>query len=49
LADRSYGENLRHFFARHSDAQLREFLAGYLGDAVARDLASGVVPHGLEG
>jgi sulfite reductase (ferredoxin) len=38
------GENLRHFFARHSDAQLREFLAGETVAAVARDLPQ---PHGL--
>jgi sulfite reductase (ferredoxin) len=34
------GENLRRFFARHSDAQLREFLAGEVLPAVARDLPS---------
>ena len=28
LAQREPGENLRRFFARHSDTQLREFLAG---------------------
>jgi sulfite reductase (ferredoxin) len=49
LADRATGENLRQFFARHSDIQLREFLAGELVEAVARDLPSGRVPHGLEG
>jgi sulfite reductase (ferredoxin) len=37
-ADREPGENLRRFFARHSDTQLREFLAGEIVDAVARDL-----------
>ncbi len=37
-ADREPGENLRRFFARHSDTQLREFLAGELVPAVARDL-----------
>ena len=49
LAERKAGENLRQFFARHSDVQLREFLAGELVEAVARDLPSGRVPHGLEG
>ncbi len=34
------GENLRRFFARHSDAELREFLAGEDLPAVARDLPS---------
>ncbi len=38
LAGREPGENLRRFFARHSDAQLREFLAGGVVDAVPRDL-----------
>ena len=28
LAQREPGENLRRFFARHNDTQLREFLAG---------------------
>jgi len=38
LEERNAGENLRLFFARHSDAQLREFLAGENIPAVARDL-----------
>jgi sulfite reductase (ferredoxin) len=38
LAEREVGENLRQFFARHSDTELRELLAGELVDAVARDL-----------
>ena len=38
LAQREPGENLRRFFARHSDTQLREFLAGEVVAAVARDL-----------
>jgi len=37
-ADRNPGENLRRFFARHSDAELREFLAGESIPAVVRDL-----------
>ena len=37
-AQREPGENLRRFFARHSDMELREFLAGQVVDAVARDL-----------
>jgi len=45
LADREPGENLRQFFSRHSDSQLREFLAGEAVDAVARDLP--VVIQGL--
>jgi sulfite reductase (ferredoxin) len=38
LAQRESGENLRRFFVRHSDTELREFLAGESVAAVARDL-----------
>src|SRR5579864_8942396 len=38
LSQRENGENLRRFFARHSDTELREFLAGEATPAVARDL-----------
>jgi sulfite reductase (ferredoxin) len=38
LARRAAGENLRQFFARHTDAELREFLAGEALGAVPRDL-----------
>ncbi|HEX6804758.1 MAG TPA: nitrite/sulfite reductase [Terriglobales bacterium] len=38
LSEREPGENLRRFFARHSDTQLRELLAGEFVAAVARDL-----------
>jgi sulfite reductase (ferredoxin) len=38
LEQREPGENLRRFFARHSDTQLREFLAGEVVDPVMRDL-----------
>jgi len=40
LDERDPGENLRKFFARHSDAELRELLAGEFVGAVARDLPS---------
>jgi sulfite reductase (ferredoxin) len=49
LDDRSSGENLRQFFARHSDEQLRECLAGEWIGPVLRDPSPGRVPHGLEG
>jgi sulfite reductase (ferredoxin) len=49
LMDRRPGENLRRFFARHNDEELRRFLAGQLTEAVARDLPAAPVPHGLEG
>jgi len=38
LGQREPGENLRKFFARHSDTELREFLAGEVVQPVARDL-----------
>jgi sulfite reductase (ferredoxin) len=40
LVDRNAGENLRGFFSRHSDSELREFLAGESVPAVIRDLPS---------
>jgi len=49
LGDRSSNENLRQFFARHGDAELRAFLAGEVVEAVPRDLSPGRVPHGIEG
>jgi sulfite reductase (ferredoxin) len=49
LDDRNENESLRQFFARHSDVELREFLAGELMAAVARDVATANVPHGVEG
>ena len=42
-------ENLRRFFARHSESELREFLAGQIVPPEARDLPTGHVPHGIEG
>ena len=48
LAERGDGENLRHFFARHSDTELRQCLAGELVEMVARDLPAGLVPQGIE-
>jgi sulfite reductase (ferredoxin) len=49
LDDRYPNENMRQFFARHNDVELREFLAGELIAAVARDASPGRVPHGVEG
>jgi len=40
LEERNAAENLRHFFARYNDTQVREFLAGEFVPAVARDLPS---------
>jgi sulfite reductase (ferredoxin) len=49
LAERMAGENLRQFFARHSDAELRAMLAGEAVLAVLRDLPAEPAPHGVEG
>jgi sulfite reductase (ferredoxin) len=49
LLTRYSGENLREFFARHDDADLRTFLAGGHVAEVARDPSPGRVPHGVEG
>ena len=46
---RAPGENLRHFFARHTNEQLRVFLAGEYVASVERDIAVGRVPQGVEG
>jgi sulfite reductase (ferredoxin) len=48
LADQQPSENLRQFFSRHADTQLREFLAGESIAPVPRDLSSGRVPHEVE-
>ena len=49
LEERLPKENLRQFFARHSDTELREYLAGKFLAAVARDPSPGRVPHAVEG
>ncbi len=49
LATRFPGENLRQFFARYTDAELRAFLADAEVEAVARDPSPGRPPHGVEG
>lgn len=41
--EREPGENLRRFFARHSDVELREFLAGGAMAPVTRDLPQNLV------
>jgi len=38
LEQREPGENLRRFFARHNNTQLRELLAGEVVAEVVRDL-----------
>jgi len=49
LAERRAGENFRQFCARHTDGELRSFLAGEEVAAVARDPSPGRPPHGVEG
>ena len=48
LIERWPGENLRQFFARHSDAELRAFLAGQHVEPVLRDPSPGRPSHELE-
>lgn len=45
---RSRGETLRNFLARHSNDELRAFLAGGEVAAEARDVSPGKVPHAVE-
>jgi sulfite reductase (ferredoxin) len=49
LEDREPGDNLRKFFARRSNEELRELLAGAWVPEAMRDVAEGRVPHGVEG
>jgi sulfite reductase (ferredoxin) len=42
-------QSLRQFFARHSDEELRTFLAGQAVEPQERDVSPGRVPHGVEG
>ncbi|MBI2468191.1 MAG: nitrite/sulfite reductase [Candidatus Rokubacteria bacterium] len=49
LAERREGENFRQFAARHTDEELRGFLAGEPVAAAARDPAPGRAPHGVDG
>ena len=47
LAARVPNENLRAWFSRHTDDELRAHLAGELLAAVERDIPAGPVPHGV--
>jgi sulfite reductase (ferredoxin) len=49
MATRLPGENLRQFFAGHSDAELRASLAAAEVESVPRDPSPGRPPHGVEG
>jgi len=43
------GEKLQQFFARHSNEEIRAFLADGFIAGVERDLATAPTPHGIEG
>jgi sulfite reductase (ferredoxin) len=47
LAGRQPQENLRAWFSRHTNDELRAQLAGTIIDPVERDLPTGRVPHGV--
>jgi sulfite reductase (ferredoxin) len=47
LADRQPEENLRAWFGRHSNDELRADLAGEILAPVERDLPTSPVPHGV--
>jgi sulfite reductase (ferredoxin) len=47
LANRAKEENLRAWFGRHSDEELRTYLGGEVLAAVERDKPTGPVPHGV--
>ena len=47
LSNRAPGENLRAYFSRFSDEELRHQLAGCAAESVPRDLSPGPVPHGV--
>jgi sulfite reductase (ferredoxin) len=47
LSSRLPEENLRAWFSRHSNDELRAYLAGEVPVAVERDAPSGYVPHGV--
>ncbi|HKF23927.1 MAG TPA: nitrite reductase [Candidatus Angelobacter sp.] len=49
LNNRNGGENLRRFFARHSETDLRLFLAGRAVAEAERDPSPGRPPRGAEG
>ena len=49
LAQRSAGENLRQYFGRHSNNELRTILAGRPTVAEERDKPAGTIPAGVAG
>lgn len=49
LSERRPAENLRAYFGRHTEEELRNRLSGVAVEAVARDLPAGPVPAGVAG
>jgi sulfite reductase (ferredoxin) len=49
LAERQPSENLRAYFGRHTEEELRNRLSGATIEAVTRDLPTAPVPHGVAG
>jgi sulfite reductase (ferredoxin) len=47
LADRLPSENLRAWFSRYTNDELRAHLAGEVLAPVERDVPAGRVPHGV--
>jgi sulfite reductase (ferredoxin) len=47
--DRAPGENLRQFLSRHTNDEIRNWLAGSITASVERDASQGLVPLGVEG
>ena len=43
------GENLRQWFTRHSNEEIRAILAGSVVEGVERDISLGAVPQGVDG
>jgi sulfite reductase (ferredoxin) len=46
---RQAAENLRQYFARHSNDEIRAVLAGQAAEPAERDPSPGRVSHGVEG
>ncbi len=47
IAERSPEDNLRTYFGRHTEEELRTRLSGVPVQAVERDVPVGAVPHGV--
>jgi hypothetical protein len=48
MGSRAHDENLRAWFARHSELELRNYLAGTPVASVERDALVAALPHGVE-